>query len=805
MEPTDTDDDIDIRGDPASLPPTLYVLELAAGVPAATVDWYISRVQGRRRTGGAELLVSAQPQLPGKGLVLHLTASRIKLLETAERMELRKKDRDGYLRDFTCAELDEFLGEGGVDGLLTMCEKQRIVLHELEHIRARSAEHQLPGYPSIQLFPGQSVTRLLLQEGIIAQLFPVHDTAELERLGKSWYAALFQRQPFEDIRAYFGESVALYFSFLGFYTTALCGPAALGLLQLVFSVDTLHEYALYSLFNMLWVTVFLEAWKRKCNELAYVWGVMDKTQMSFLEPRANHRGEMVRDEITGRYMPYYPRWKTLLKLYLVSIPVVVVCLFGSFYLMLVSFWAEEYLTLHRDQYGGNLAAVLIMLPSVIYSVVVLVLNQYYNKMTTFLTEWENHRTQKQFDYYRVIKLALFEFVNSFMSLFYIAFYIQDLEMLRGQLAVMLIIQQLVNNFQEALLPIVIRTTYSKVQEKVVTKLKEHKLTRKLFESRTLDAVDADDARVRVRTLEPDDPRVQDVSEQLQLEPYPDTSDDYLEMFVQFGYAFLFSSVFPMAAFWAVFNNLLEIRADAFKLCKVYQRPPAKSVRNIGAWMRKHKNGKVAALPAKKRKTTQNKQPVAGVRGARLRGCIHQLRAALHVPGAAFTGSRPHLRRVGGGVCTTGTHSAGAQTHPDSGGAQRAILDPQGDRVTRVPSAPAAAQEAAPRDPPPAVSPLLLQGGGSGGHTAAGQLPAGLGCSPADPLVVELTKLDRVRQLARPPAPQTPTGALLAASAYSCAQSSRMSVVCWFWAVRLQFSYGFGYVIVSSDLNGQYFL
>ena len=40
----------------------------------------------------------------------------------------------------------------------------------------------------------------------------------------------------------------------------------------------------------------------------------------------------------------------------------------------------------------------------------------------------------------------------------------------------------------------------------------------------------------------------------------------------------------MAAFWAVFNNMLEIRADAFKLCKVYQRPPAKSVRNIGAWM-----------------------------------------------------------------------------------------------------------------------------------------------------------------------------------------------------------------------------
>jgi anoctamin-10 len=55
------------------------------------------------------------------------------------------------------------------------------------------------------------------------------------------------------------------------------------------------------------------------------------------------------------------------------------------------------------------------------------------------------------------------------------------------------------------------------------------------------------------------------------------------MFIQFGYVFLFSSVYPMAAFWAVINNVLEIRADAFKLCCVYQRPAAKRVKDIGAW------------------------------------------------------------------------------------------------------------------------------------------------------------------------------------------------------------------------------
>jgi anoctamin-10 len=55
------------------------------------------------------------------------------------------------------------------------------------------------------------------------------------------------------------------------------------------------------------------------------------------------------------------------------------------------------------------------------------------------------------------------------------------------------------------------------------------------------------------------------------------------MFIQFGYVFLFSSVYPMAAFWAVLNNVLEIRADAFKLCCLYQRPMGRRVKDTGAW------------------------------------------------------------------------------------------------------------------------------------------------------------------------------------------------------------------------------
>ena len=59
--------------------------------------------------------------------------------------------------------------------------------------------------------------------------------------------------------------------------------------------------------------------------------------------------------------------------------------------------------------------------------------------------------------------------------------------------------------------------------------------------------------------------------------------DYLELFLQFGYVFLFSSVYPMAAFWALFNNVCELRTDAFKVSKMCQRTFATPSDGIGAW------------------------------------------------------------------------------------------------------------------------------------------------------------------------------------------------------------------------------
>lgn len=59
----------------------------------------------------------------------------------------------------------------------------------------------------------------------------------------------------EEIRLYFGEGIALYFTFLGFYTTALLVPIILGLLQMLVATETMPFFCI---FNVIWLTLVHE-------------------------------------------------------------------------------------------------------------------------------------------------------------------------------------------------------------------------------------------------------------------------------------------------------------------------------------------------------------------------------------------------------------------------------------------------------------------------------------------------------------------------------------------------------------------
>lgn len=76
-----------------------------------------------------------------------------------------------------------------------------------------------------------------------------------------------------------------------------------------------------------------------------------------------------------------------LQLYGASLPIVLLCMVGAFFVMLASFWAEEMIIHMKKLHGLEAGGLLVLVPSIMYSAVVFIMNCYYRKLATFLTEW----------------------------------------------------------------------------------------------------------------------------------------------------------------------------------------------------------------------------------------------------------------------------------------------------------------------------------------------------------------------------------------------------------------------------------
>ena len=72
-----------------------------------------------------------------------------------------------------------------------------------------------------------------------------------------------------------------------------------------------------------------------------------------------------------------------------------------------------------------------------------ILNVIYKKIAVALTEWELHRTHNAFNEALALKLFMFQFVNSYASLFFIAFWSRSFHRLQFQLFFVMFVGQLV--------------------------------------------------------------------------------------------------------------------------------------------------------------------------------------------------------------------------------------------------------------------------------------------------------------------------------------------------------------------------
>ncbi|XP_022647193.1 anoctamin-8-like isoform X2 [Varroa destructor] len=491
-----------------------------------------------------------------------------------------KPEFGGGFKEFCCDDPYGIWEEQDVDRFLSTQERQEIIMFYINSMRTE-ARDTVRGK---LLLEGQSLIQRLRKERIIDQIYPLHEEEPLRQLKRSWVNQFFSRQPLDDIAAYFGVKIATYFGWLGHYTVALFFPAFVGLCIWIccYGKDQRREdlcFILFALLNIVWATLFLESWKRTSSELAHRWGTLDSSSEMLNEPRPLFKGTLETSAVTGRMEPRYPKWRRNLFRYLVTLPVISVCLvvvLGVMLLMLqLQTWTDK--RYKDDSFKGWAMS---MLPKVLFALIIPLMDSVYKKVAVWLNDKENYRLEETYENHLIMKISVFQFVNSFLSLFYIAFYLQDMDKLKDQLAALLITRQVVGNIKESLLPYVIETLC--LAEMTAAKRRASMIPA---------ATNTDEVGEEGEGQEALSGQPEAVSEtgptQAEMEAamyrYEGTFEDYLGMFIQFGYVVLFSSAFPLAALCALVNNLVKIRSDAFKLCAIFQRPFGEPAENIGSW------------------------------------------------------------------------------------------------------------------------------------------------------------------------------------------------------------------------------
>ncbi|KAJ5079890.1 ngep-related [Anaeramoeba ignava] len=393
-----------------------------------------------------------------------------------------------------------------------------------------------------------------LHSGVITAYFGLHDHQERNILYSQWTQKfgdrVMFRQPTDKIRDYFGENIAYYFSYLSLYSRWLIVPSIIGIILTILkysssSIENKFGYIslIYCLFNALWVTLFIEYWKRDSMTIASNWDLLDY-KASKESDRPQFKGELRPSPIIPNSQElYYPSWKRKIKYllsYSISFGMMAFAAFCSIRINWDKLTGKKQST--GKKYGTGIAT----------GVVIFVLDFIYRKLVDKLNDYENHQTETSYQNSLIIKIFMFQFVNSFSSLFVIAFVKRDGKMLDSQLLSLLITRLVIQNGQEIFIP------WLKGKLKMCCGSSSNATT---------SAMQGETERIETQTKQP---------------VYENTIDDYSELMLQLGYISLFSVSMPVVVALAYINNLVELKVDSKKLL-VMQRPIPRISIGIGSW------------------------------------------------------------------------------------------------------------------------------------------------------------------------------------------------------------------------------
>jgi hypothetical protein len=420
-------------------------------------------------------------------------------------------------------------------------------------------------------------------------LADLKEEAPKEGLADHWkVTGIYFRLPLGRIRAYFGEKIGLYWAFIALYGYSLITPGIVGFI--VFIIQRLYSThdkeasvanAFYCIFIAAWGTVYLEIWRRRESSLAIKWGMMDFEEDEIARPQFKglNRRSPVTDELDEVYYSPQSRKSYMVLGFVVS--TILMCMVIAIVAGIIILRWE--LTNRMIVRGIDLSGYTC---STINAIQIQLFNFCYNIIAVKLTELENHRTQSEFENSLIMKTYVFQFVNSFNSLFYIAFLKTHLEGCIVDDDGQKVREIGASCMDELYIQLISIFTVSFLKNFI--ELGKPYLMYK-FGKKLAGGYDKNVRKVQSLISKTDYEMLRDdIDRQVLLPPYvtreaDGTLGEYLEIAVLFGYITLFAVAFPLSALLALVLIAIEIQVDKLKLLRLVRRPHPMGAKNIGTW------------------------------------------------------------------------------------------------------------------------------------------------------------------------------------------------------------------------------
>eukprot|EP00322_Chrysochromulina_rotalis_P026772 CAMPEP_0115874298 /NCGR_PEP_ID=MMETSP0287-20121206/24462_1 /TAXON_ID=412157 /ORGANISM="Chrysochromulina rotalis, Strain UIO044" /LENGTH=1141 /DNA_ID=CAMNT_0003329431 /DNA_START=17 /DNA_END=3442 /DNA_ORIENTATION=- len=270
------------------------------------------------------------------------------------------------------------------------------------------------------------------------------------------------KQPIDDVRDYFGEKTAFYFAWMEHYSQYLIYLSLMALVAIAAGASVMppvkedddtsmqenSAYAklVYCIVVAVWTTAYMESWKRRNAVLAYVWDVTD------FEEEEDPRPEFLANFYTGRFahenegggcctkemkmkeepgfftsdvadkQKYFPSHQQV-KIKAVAVPQLLlmtgIMVVGAVGILIFKMLVQVGSEFRSDPFwSGAIGSNLPMIMSMLW---IVTMNGFYVKLATALNDLENYRTETEYQDQLILKVVVFQFINSYISLLYIAF------------------------------------------------------------------------------------------------------------------------------------------------------------------------------------------------------------------------------------------------------------------------------------------------------------------------------------------------------------------------------------------------